>query len=63
MRRHAKCLWRWLVVMSVAGVHNLGPCQATVTRNSNGDIDLRADTLDDDDIDLGDYLADLVGGL
>jgi hypothetical protein len=42
------------------GLYNFSSCQADIMRSFANDLDERADDLDgDDDIDLGDYLADL----
>jgi hypothetical protein len=52
-------------MVPLLGLYNLASCQANLMRNVAGDLDKRADHLDgeDDDVDLGDYLADLVEGL
>ena len=64
MKRHVKCLWRVLAMIPLLGLYNFTTCQAEAMRDVADDLDRRADRLDhDDDIDLGDYLADLVEGL
>ena len=68
MRRHTKCVWRSLALIPFLSIYGLSSCQADTLRDTASRLDSRADALDggDDDeldIDLGDYLADLVGGL
>ena len=65
MKRHAKCLWKVFVMIPMLGLYNLASCQADTLRNVARDLDERANKIDgeEDDLDLGDYLADLVDGL
>lgn len=65
MRRRTKCVWRILALIPMLSLYNLASCQANLMRDVADDIDSRADRLDgeDDDLDLGDYLADLVEDL
>jgi len=65
MKRHGRCLWKILAMIPLMGVYNVASCQADVMREVAQDLDQRASDLDgeEDDLDLGDYLADLVGGL
>jgi hypothetical protein len=52
-------------MIPLLSLYNLASCQANFMRDVAGDLDRRADRLDgqDDDLDLGDYLADLVDDL
>ncbi|HUU85838.1 MAG TPA: hypothetical protein VM243_20260 [Phycisphaerae bacterium] len=65
MRWRTKCVWKILALIPMLGLYNLASCQADVMRDVAKDLDDRAGELDgqDDDLDLGDYLADLVDGL
>ncbi len=64
MKRHAQCLWRILALIPLLGLYNFTNCQTTVVRDVADGLDRRADRLDgDDDLDLGDYLSDLVEDL
>ena len=65
MRRRTKCVWRILALIPMLSLYNLASCQANLMRDVADDFDKRADRLDgeDDDLDLGDYLADLVEDL
>jgi hypothetical protein len=61
-------VWRSLALIPFLSIYSLSSCQADALRGTASRFDSRADALDggqDDelDIDLGDYLADLVGGL
>ncbi len=65
MRRHSRALWRVLALIPLLGVYNLASCQANVLRDVAQGLDDRADEIDheEDDLDLGDYLSDLVEDL
>lgn len=63
MNRRTKYLRRLILALPVAAVYNIGNCQTVVTRDSGGRVTVTANELqEEDNIDLGDYLADLVGG-
>jgi len=64
MTRRSRRPWRILAVLPLLSLYNFASCQANVLRDVASNLDERADDLDkDDDIDLGDYLAELVEGL
>ena len=65
MRRRTKCVWRILALIPMLSLYNLASCQANLMRDVADDIDKQANRLDgeEDDLDLGDYLADLVEDL
>jgi len=51
-------------MIPLLGLYNFTTCQADAMRDVASELDRRADRLDhDDDLDLGDYLADLVEDL
>jgi len=60
MRRHVRCLWRFLALIPLMGVYSLASCQANTLRETARVLDDRADDLDGEDTDLGDLLSDIV---
>ena len=68
MKRHTRCVWRVLATIPFLSIYSISGCEADTLRDTASQLDRRANALDggDDDevdIDLGDYLADLLGGL
>ena len=51
------------MVMPVFGLCQISSCQANVLRDVADELDDRANRLDGDDVDLGDFLSDLVDDL
>jgi hypothetical protein len=63
MQRRTRWLLRATTLLPMCAVFDLAGCQADVLRRTASELDERADHLDDDDVDLGDYLSDLVDDL
>ncbi|MCP4250758.1 MAG: hypothetical protein GY778_27285 [bacterium] len=64
MNRRTKYLRRLILLLPMTALYNIGNCQTVVTRDSDGRVTVQADELEEEkNLDLGDYLADLVEGL
>jgi len=60
MKRHSQCLWRILAATPLLYLFSMNSCQADLYRNAADDLNDRADRLEGDNVDLGDYISDLV---
>ena len=65
MRLRMICARKALALVPLLGVFNLVSCQADAIRGLADDLQRRADRIEDqdDDVDLGDLLSDLVEDL